>query len=828
MSRLLLVLIAAWVPLAAASSGAVLAAGSQQEASSPARSAALPEAHQAVVERYCITCHNDKLKTGGLALDAPNLNQVSAHPEIWERVIKKLRTGAMPPQGRPRPDAATYDGMATWLENELDRLARATPNPGRLPALHRLNRTEYQNAVRDLLALDDLPREMDIAVLLPPDDASYGFDNISDALITSPTLLESYLAAAQKISRLAIGDRAMPMIVDTYRIPLQLPQEDRLDGLPFGTRGGISIARHFPLDGEYLFRLTLGSGPTPDAHELELSLDGQRVQVFRLVQEGGRGRGRGGAGPYGRGAAPLELRQAVKAGPRVVTVTFVKKTSALTEDVRLPFRRTGQAGGADQPTLASVTISGPHAITGPGETPSRARVFTCRPESAAQEEPCAKQILTTLARRAYRRPATDEDLQVLMPFFEEGRRENGFEFGIQRALERVLVSPAFLFRIEREPRASASAAARITNANANAAAAATAWRISDIELASRLSFFLWSSIPDDELLDLAARGRLRDAATIEGQVRRMLADPRAKSLVDNFAGQWLYLRNVDAAAPDPRIFPDFDDSLRRSMRRETELFFANVVAEDRSVLDLLTADYTFVNERLARHYEIPNIYGDSFRRVSLTNSSRRGLLGHASILMVTSYSHRTSPVVRGKWMLENILGTPPPPPPPDVPALQETNKSTGKAISMREAMVQHRRNPACAACHSRMDPLGFAFENFDAIGRWRTQSAGVPIDASGALPDGRKFDGASGLLEALMRAPEQFVSTLTERLMTYALGRGVEYYDAPAIRGVVREASASDYRFASIILGIVKSTPFQMRASGVASAPAAGSVAAIR
>jgi mono/diheme cytochrome c family protein len=780
---------------------------------------------QAVITRYCVACHNEKQRAAGLSpftFDALDVNRVSASAETWEKVLTKLRTASMPPPGLPRPEPATYDTMATWLETELDRAAAAAPNPGLRPSLHRLNRAEYQNAVRDLLAVDHLPKELDISSLLPADDTSFGFDNIADALGTTPTLIERYLAAAQKLSALAVGDPSIPVIVDTYRIPPQLPQDDRFDGLPFGTRGGINIRRSFPLDGEYVIRLAVTNARSADLHQLEISMNGERVQIFTIGDGGaGRGRGRGGAAPgpaspagarpadapaaggapedtpagdppYAPPAAPLQVRHAVKAGSHLLTVAFVKKTSALAEQNVRPLRRTGQGDGPPEPSLASVVISGPYNVTGSGNTPSRERIFSCQPKSGSDEQSCASQILSALARRAYRRPVTQADLQVLMPFYREGKTDGGFEKGIQRAIERILVSPAFLFRVERDP-------------------ATVVGGIRDIELASRLSFFLWSSIPDDELLDAAAAGELRNAGALERQVRRMLDHPRADALIDNFAGQWLYLRNLDAAAPDPRIFPDFDEGLRRAMRRETELFFASIVRENRSVLDLLTANYTFVNERLAKHYGIANVYGDQFRRVTLDDPARRGILGHASILTVTSYPHRTSPVLRGKWIMESVLGTPPPPPPADVPALVETSKSTGKALTMREAMAAHRSNPSCASCHARMDPLGFAFENFDAVGRWRTMSANAPVDASGALPDGTRFDGAAGLRDALLRHPGQFAETLAERLLTYALGRGVEFYDRPAIRAITREAAANDHRFASLVTGIVKSVPFQMR-----------------
>jgi mono/diheme cytochrome c family protein len=816
-------LIGGWMALALA---VLYVEASASAAQAPASPASATATNQALLNKYCVSCHNEKQRAAGLspmALDTLDLTRVGADAPLWEKVVTRLRTASMPPPGTARPDAASYDGLATWIETELDRAALAHPNPGQYPRLHRLNRAEYQNAVRDLLALDHLPKELDVAAMLPPDDVSYGFDNIAVALGTSPTLLESYLTAAQKISALAVGDRSMPVIVDTYRIPLQLPQEDTFDGLPFGTRGGISIHRWFPLDGEYTIQVALSASRTPDQHQLEMAIDGERIRVFTVgagSEDMGRGRGgRGGVPAPAPGVPPpppppLQIRQAIKAGSRIVAVSFVKRTAALGEEILAPFSRTGQAEAPPQPSIASVTISGPFNVTGPGDTPSRRRIFSCYPEqsdgvaSTPTTDRCAQQILSSLARRAYRRPSTADDLQVLMPFFREGLAQGGFDRGIGRAIERLLASPAFLFRIERDQVKTGAGAARTT-----ASDSAPVRRISDIELASRLSFFLWSSIPDDELLDVATRGALKDPATLERQALRMLADPRSDALGDNFAAQWLTLRDLDGKAPDPRLFPDFDESLRRAMRRETDLFFENVVRENRSVLDFLTATDTFVNERLAKFYGIPNIYGDNFRRVTLSNPVRRGILGHASILTITSYPHRTSPVLRGKWLMENILGTPPPPPPTNVPTLVERNEKTLAPLTMREAMAQHRSNPSCSSCHARMDPLGFAFEGFDAVGRWRAGTgAKAPIDTSGALPDGTKFDGVAGLIDAIMQHPRQFAGTMTERLLTYALGRGVDYYDAPVVRSITREAAASNYRFASLVVGVVKSMPFQMRA----------------
>ena len=767
----------------------------------PPSTGALPSSAsvRAALTKYCVTCHSQTRRVQGLAFDTMDLDNLAAGAEVWEKAVRKLRTGAMPPSSAPRPDAATYDMVASFLESGLDRAASLKPNPGRLPALHRLNRTEYHNVVRDLLALE----HVDVALLLPGDDSSYGFDNIADVLWMSATLLDRYLAAARKISRLAVGDPETPLMAETYRLPVDLAQDSRVEGLPMGTRGGTLIRRDFPLDGEYVTRITLAPGPRfQDPHHLEVSVDGERVQLFTVggdvAPEGGRGgRGDSPAPPQGRRPPPpreLQVRVPMKAGPRAIAVTFVQKTAAQSEQVLQPFLRPGRGGSGLQPYLASVTITGPYLASGASDTPSRRRLFICRP-NGPDATACAKRIIATLARRAYRRPVTDADLQLLMPFYEAGRAEGGVEMGIERTLERVLVSPSFLFRVEHDPTGPGAVGP-----------------VTEVELASRLSFFLWSSIPDDQLLDLAVRGKLRAPGVLDQQVQRMLADPRSASMVTNFAAQWLYLRNVAATRPDPRLFPDFDEGLRLAFVRETELFFESVLRENRSVIDLLTADYTFVNERLARHYGMANVYGSHFRRVTLTDPNRRGLLGEGSILTLTSYANRTSPVLRGKWILENVLGAPPPPPPPDVPALKTESETTGKALSMREAMVQHRANAVCAGCHARMDPLGFAMENFDALGSWRTRSgADSVIDASGELPDGTQFDGVAGLRQILLRRPEQFAVTVTEKLLTYALGRGLEYYDAPSIRAINHSAAGANYTFSSLVLGVVKSMPFQMR-----------------
>ena len=772
---------------------------------------AAPEAsteHRVLLDRYCVTCHSDRLRTAGLVLDSLDLDHVGESAETWEKVVRKLRAGVMPPAGRPRPDRAAYDGLATWLETSLDRAAAANPNPGRTEPFHRLNRAEYRNAVRDLLAID-----LDIAEWLPPDDASYGFDNIAGVLKMSPTLMDRYLSASRHVSRLAVGTPVTGQQVDTYQFRPDAPQDRRLDGLPFGTRGGAKIRHTFPVDGVYLIHARLsrpfGNGANENiarfdvSHDLELSLDGARVEVFTLAgapigeEEGSL------SDPYSDTSRKdldqgWQVRLPVKAGARDIQVTFLARSSVVDDtDLRLPFERPlHYADERRQPYLGEVVIRGPFGSSGPGDTPSRRRIFVCQPDSVDDDPACARTILETLANRAYRRPVTHADLEPLLAFYQEGATGAGFDAGIQRALELLLVSPEFLFRVERDPE----------HVPPN-----TAYRIGGLELASRLSFFLWSSVPDAELLELAVAGELAEPEVLDQQVRRMLADPRSEALVTNFAAQWLFLRNLPAVTPDPRRFPDFDEGLRDAMRRETELFVEHIIRDDRPVTEFLTADYTFVNERLARHYGIPHVQGSHFRRITAPGDTRGGLLGHASILTVTAYPHRTSPVLRGKWVLENLLGTPPPPPPPDVPPLEDTPGAT-QELSMRERMAQHRSNPRCASCHAMMDPPGLSLENFDAVGRWRSVDASFrPIDASGVLPDGTTFDGAVGLRETLLGRPEQFVTTLTEKLLTYALGRGIEHYDAPAVRAILDDAARDDYRFSSLALGIVDSTPFQMR-----------------
>ena len=750
----------------------------------------------ALINQYCVGCHNQRTKTADLALDAINPENISQNADIWEKVVRKLRTRVMPPAGRPRPDEATYDAVIKSLETSLDRAAAANPNPGRTETFRRLNRTEYHNAIRDLLALD-----VDVASLLPKDDANYGFDNVGVGAL-SPTLLERYLAAAQKISRLAVGTPVKTQGANVYVVPIDLTQEEHVDGLPFGTRGGTIVNHTVPSDAEYEIQVRLMRNRNEnieglsEPHDMELMLDGRRVQLFTVRPR------RLQSGTYYadvEGDKDLKVRIPLKAGPHAIGATFIRKTSALLETERQPYQShfNQDRSPRTQPAVYSISVVGPFDATSSGDTPSRRRIFVCRPARPADEDRCASTIISSFARRAYRRAVNAEDLRAPLTFYKTARAEADFDTGIEMALRAVLASAEFLFRVEREP---------------ENAAPGRAYRISDVELASRLSFFLWSSIPDEELLDLATRGRLRDAGVLERQVRRMMADPRSDSLVSNFAEQWLYLRNLATSVPDPRTYVDFDDNLRQAFRRETELFFESIVKEDRSVVDLLDANYTFLNERLAKHYGIDNVYGSNFRRVALNKDSvRGGLLSQGSILTVTSYSNRTSPVLRGKWVLENILGMPPPPPPPNVPPLKD-NSPVGRIPTMRERMEQHRINPACSSCHQLMDPIGLSLENFDPIGRWRNRGEGsASIDASGALPSGVAFDGVSGLKQALLARPELIANTVTEKLLTYALGRGMESYDAPAVRAILRDGAQEHYRFSSIVLGIVRSTPFQMR-----------------
>ena len=767
------------------------------------------DSSRALLERYCITCHNQQLQTGGLALDQVDVEHVSEAAEIWEKVVGKLRAGQMPPAGRPRPERATYDGFAAWLETELDRAAAARPNPGR-PVVRRLNRFEYTNGIRDLLAL-----EIDGRALLPTDESGYGFDNIGDVLSFSPGLLARYMSAAQKISRLALGDPTRRPSVDTYKVSPFLVQDDRLsEDLPFGSRGGTVIRHNFPTDGEYVLTIRLGRRFDNNGiqglavrEQLDVRLDGRRLTLFQV---GGECVGSEeprcilppGVVPvseYGRTAdEPLHVRFQTQGGPRLIGVSFVNNAVAVTEGAGPARRPTSELRNTENVPMnvAGVQIDGPFNATGPPDTPSRRRIFVCQPTGVENEEPCAKKVLGTLARRAYRRPITAQDVELLLGFYRTGHATGGFESGIQFALEGLLVSPDFLLRVEHDP---------------PQVAPGSAYRISDVDLASRLAFFLWSSIPDDELLDLAVRGKLGEPTMLEQQVRRMLTDGRASTLVTNFVSQWLYLRDLRVAAPDTQVFRDFDDGLREAFQRETELFIESQLREDRSVVELLNADYTFVNERLARFYGIPNVYGSHFRRVKVTDPNRRGVLGHGSILTVTSYSNRTSPVQRGKYVLDNLLGSPPPAPPPNVEGLQEAGEGGAPATTVRARMEAHRQNPVCASCHAQMDPIGFALENFDAIGKWRESEFGAPIDSAGALPDGTNLDGPAELRKTLVHRHQEVVHTLVEQLLTYALGRGVEHYDRPAIRRIVTNAASTDYRWSSLILGLVDSVPFRMR-----------------
>jgi mono/diheme cytochrome c family protein len=763
-----------------------------------------------VLDTYCVTCHNARLKTAGLVLDTLDPAHVETNAATWEKVVARLRAQTMPPPPARRPDKATYDALASTLEGALDRAALENPNPGR-PAVHRLNRAEYANAVRDLLGV-----VVDARELLPVDDSGYGFDNIADVLSVSPGLLERYMNAARRISRLAVGDPDMKPALQTYSAPKYLVQDDRMDEqLPFGSRGGIAIPHYFPLDGEYTLKVRLYRTWRDEirglsrSHTLDIRLDRTRIKSLTFGGDGERaiwlpGQAVPNPTAYELNAdAPLEVRFAAKAGQHTIGLAFQQQTVEEEGYLRpsVPVTSFEYAGNREgNPAVDSVVVGGPYNPAGAGDTASRRRIFVCRPGPRLGETACARQIVRTLARRAFRRPVTPADVDVLMQAYTTGRRNGLFDAGIEFALRRILVSPEFIFRIEHDPQGVAPG---------------TPYRISDVELASRLSFFLWSSIPDDELLTVAEQGQLKTPAGLQKQIRRMLADPRSASLVSNFVGQWLYLRNLRTDAPDPTAFPDFEDNLRQAFQKETELFFQANLAEDRSVLDLLRADFTFVNERLARHYGIPGIYGSHFRRVVLQDKSRAGLLGQGSVLTVTSYPTRTSPVLRGKWLLENVLGAPPPAPPPNVPALKDTGES-GKPATVRERMEQHRKNPACAACHARMDPLGFALENFDAIGAWRDSDANAKIDASGVMPDGTKFDGPDGLRAVLLSRGDQFVRTMVEKLLTYALGRGLEPADMPVVRQITRSAAARDYRWSDVISGIASSVPFEMRATPAA------------
>ena len=762
--------------------------------------------YRALLDDYCVTCHSQRIVDGqnepataltsqlravGLALDALDLSAVAADAAHWEPVVRKLRAGLMPPAGRRRPDQAVLDEFRTWLETELDGAAAASPNPGRTATFHRLNRAEYHNAIRDLLAL-----EIDVVDFLPADDASFGFDNIGGVLRISQSLLERYLNASRVISRLAVGSPPPAPFSEEFRTAQDEQQQDRATGMPFGTRGGMLVPYHFPLDADYDLKIRVsGARGLDEQNRIEVTVDGEPIDLS-AVELG----------------SSIELRMPITAGPHDIGVAFYRNPPVLVEQVRERFQNPRTAGnsggpGGSMPTVTSLTIAGPYDIRGPGITPSRDKVFVCQPVTGSEELDCARTILAGLARRAYRRPVTSADVEVLIEFFEMGRvngdgsaASRGFDSGIELALRRLLVSPEFLVRIEADPTGVASD---------------TPYAVTDIELASRLSFFLWSSIPDDELLDLAERGVLSQPAELDRQVRRMIADPRSKELTTNFTGQWLQLRNLATVVrPGAPYSVAFDETLRQAMITETELFFDHVVREDRGVLELLTADYTYLNGRLAGHYGIPNVQGSHFRPVTYpAGSPRGGLLGQGSILTLTSHAIRTSPVLRGKWILNNILGTPPPDPPPNIPALDDRQTQL-RVGTMRERMSAHRDNPVCAACHAMIDPAGFALEGFDAIGRSRVVDEYYNrLDTSGVLPDGTVFDGAAELRAALVARPERFVGTVTEKMMTYALGRGLDYYDMPAVRRIVREAASDGYGMQSIIVGIVNSYPFLYRRS---------------
>ena len=773
-----------------------------------------PADHKAVVTKYCVTCHNERTKSGGLALDRMNYDDLLSGADVWEKSVKKLRVGMMPPQTAAQPDAATRASLITWLTTTLDKSAAAKPNPGR-PLLHRLNRAEYASAVRDLLALD-----VDPSTLLPPDDSAYGFDNVGDVLGMSPVLLERFMEAANKVSALAIGDPDIGISSQVFRIRQDASQDTHIEGLPVGTVGGILSKVTLPLDGEYqfavkIFRSNLGVMRGLEyEHEIEYTVDGVRVHTFRM---GGEADFKANLVNMTKAGDAVDergrLRLKLKAGPHVITAAFIGRSDAQNPTRLQPFIRssTDTRDTSGHPHFDNFTVTGPFTQTGPGDTPSRRKVFTCTPGTRADESACARRILARLARLAYRGDVTDLDVQRLVAFYDAGRRDPSagsgqaaFERGIQKALQRILASPKFCFHIEQDPAALAPG---------------SIYRVSDRELASRLSFFLWSSIPDAQLLDLAAQNTLHTAPVLQQQVRRMLADPKADALTTNFAGQWLYLRNLKNIQPNSEEFPDFDDNLRQAFEREASLFFASIVHEDRNVLDLMTADYTFLNERLAAHYRIPNVYGSQFRRVTLTDEARRGLLGKGAVLMVTSHVDRTSPVVRGKWVLDNLLSAPVPPMPNNVPPFKEDPNRNGRVLTMRERMEEHRTNPGCAACHRIMDPIGLSMENFDAVGAWRTRDGdsvtaqGSPIDATGQLLDGTKIDGVVTLRQALLRQPDMFAQTVVEKLMIYGLGRGLQPYDMPTVRAIVRDTAQTNYRFSSIVMAIVTSTPFQKRAT---------------
>ncbi|MBZ5675656.1 MAG: DUF1592 domain-containing protein [Acidobacteriia bacterium] len=748
---------------------------------------------RALLDQYCVTCHNKRLQTAGLLLDQLDPASMHDHAETWEKVVRKLRAGMMPPSGMPRPAAPVLESMVSFMEKELDRTTTANLIP---PGMHRLNRTEYTNAIRDVLAL-----EVDATKFLPPDDSTRGFDNIAGALTLSPALMEAYLSAAGKISRLAVGDVSAPTQA-VFEVPADTAQNYHIEGLPFGTRGGILIKYQFPADGDYTFKVKGVTGYFQavlggvKGEQLEVTVDGERVKLFDWDKDI--------SNTTGNGKSTQKIP--VKAGLHTVGVTFLATNDVPGSELNRPFQRTMNTPGSIPgflfyPHVGQVWVEGPYNAKGASDTAARKKIFVCRPTAAKDETACARNIASSLVKHAFRRPATSSDVSRLMEFYQSGRTDGGtFDDGVEAIVQRVLADPEFVYRLEPEP------AGFLAGKN---------YRISDLALASRLSFFLWSSVPDDQLIDLAAQGKLKDPAVLEKQVQRMLADPKSEALISNFTGQWLGVRSLQTSEPVVNLFPDFDDNLRAAYRRETELFFGSVVHEDRSVLDLLTADYTFVNERLAKQYGIPNVYGPQFRRVTLPAELdyRRGLLGKGALLTVTSNAARTSPVARGKWFLQTFLGVSPPDPPPNVPIIKDRPvDSTGnaKAPTMRETMELHHTSPSCASCHKIFEPIGLALENFDAVGSWRTQDGESPIDATGVLVDGTKVDGVVSLRDALVHRSEQFNRVVTEKLMTYSLGRGVEYQDMPLVRSIVRDAAATNYKFSSIVMGVVKSPAFQM------------------
>ena len=784
---------------------------------------------RALLDQYCVSCHNQamvnstpvegenllftQLRGLGMTLDKENVDDVSENPEVWEKVVRKLRVGVMPPPDNPRPGHEDYSEFRYWLEERLDQANAEKVNPGRTQSFHRLNQAEYQTVIGQLLGL-----KLDVEELIPADPPDRnGFDNNAEVLSLSPVLMERYVSAAHKIAELAVGATPLGMSIKSYEVPLNLIQNDRLDDqLPFGSRGGAAVTHNFPVDGLYRIKVKLQTNYVDfvrgydQPHQIEVSLDGERIDVFEFG-----GDAPGMPAPYSfagniRGSDDweefmmaiadegFELEIPVQAGPRVIGATFPREiweAEGIDQPRLFGYHLAVTELPDSNPALGSVSIEGPIVSQGPGLTPSREIIFSCIPEDYDAERGCAKEILTGLARKAYRRPLTEDDWLELSEFFESGFKEEGFDKGIQLALERILVAPDFLWRIQQDPAGLLPG---------------ESYEITDVELASRLSFFLWSGGPDEELLSLAENGRLRESGILKSQVTRMMDDPKAEAFIKNFIGQWLYLRNLDNVYPLPSAFPEFDDNLRESFKQETELFFDEQIREDHSLLDLFTANYSFLNERLADHYGVQGIYGNHFRKVSLDGHKRGGLLGHGSLMTVTSYPNRTSVVLRGKFVLDNLLGSPPPEPPPNVPALEESSQ-TGKQLTMREAMAQHRENPACRVCHAAMDPIGFSLENYDAVGKWRDMFAGVDVDASGLLPDGAAFNGRKGLENLILDRPTDFVATVTEKLLTYALGRGVEYYDMPTVRSIVRQSEQEDFSWSSLILGVVESAPFQMR-----------------